>query len=259
MGRRQSDSWRSAHLLSLVRRQSRRSISSGPRIRSHQVVATRGDRLLRRRRSPSACPPAATKRTKQWWPADFRLVYRATFGSELHLELEVDNTGDAGLRFEEALHAYFEVGDVRMACVNGLDESTISTRLTISRKDAARRRQNLIGDRSRLPRHANSRGIVGSGSSTASRNCQRELADDCDLEPVDGKGNRDVRPRRRRLDTNALYRNQQRARLRRRSRPRPATPNESSDHSWLGVETQPERWKRKQLGGNGGETGIRTS
>ena len=59
--------------------------------------------------------------TRKWWPADFRLVHRATFGSALTLELIMTNTGSAPLRFEEALHAYFNVGDVRQARVSGLD------------------------------------------------------------------------------------------------------------------------------------------
>jgi glucose-6-phosphate 1-epimerase len=59
--------------------------------------------------------------TRKWWPADFRLVYRATFGAELTLELVMTNAGAAPLRFEEALHAYFNVGDVREAQVSGLD------------------------------------------------------------------------------------------------------------------------------------------
>lgn len=59
--------------------------------------------------------------TRKWWPTDFRLVYRATFGAELTLELIATNTGSAPLRFEEALHAYFNVGDARQARVSGLD------------------------------------------------------------------------------------------------------------------------------------------
>jgi glucose-6-phosphate 1-epimerase len=59
--------------------------------------------------------------TRRWSPADFRLVHRATFASELSLELEVANTGGNPLRFEEALHAYFRVGNVEMARVRGLD------------------------------------------------------------------------------------------------------------------------------------------
>lgn len=59
--------------------------------------------------------------TKKWWPADFRLVYRATFGPELGLELVMSNTGKTSLRFEEALHAYHKVGNIHDARVRGLD------------------------------------------------------------------------------------------------------------------------------------------
>jgi glucose-6-phosphate 1-epimerase len=60
--------------------------------------------------------------TKRWWPAEFRLVHRATFGRELSLELEVRNTGSTSLRFEEALHAYYRLGNVEKARVWGLDK-----------------------------------------------------------------------------------------------------------------------------------------
>ena len=59
--------------------------------------------------------------TKKWWPADFRLVHRATFGSELILEIEVVNTGTTSLRFEEALHTYFRIGNIETVIVNGLN------------------------------------------------------------------------------------------------------------------------------------------
>src|SRR5262249_28059625 len=59
--------------------------------------------------------------TKRWWPATFRSVYRATFSSELGLELTVTNTGMRPLRFEEALHAYHRVGNIEKARVQGLD------------------------------------------------------------------------------------------------------------------------------------------
>ncbi len=59
--------------------------------------------------------------SKKLWPAEFRLIYRATFGTELTLELEMTNTGSAPLKFEEALHTYFRVGDVSQARVRGLD------------------------------------------------------------------------------------------------------------------------------------------
>lgn len=59
--------------------------------------------------------------TKKWWPGDFRLVHRATFGSALSLELVVRNTGSTSLQFEEALHTYFRVGQAEKALVQGLD------------------------------------------------------------------------------------------------------------------------------------------
>jgi glucose-6-phosphate 1-epimerase len=59
--------------------------------------------------------------TRKWWPAEFRLVHRATFGRELSLELVMTNTGGTPLRFEEALHAYHRVGSIETARVRGLD------------------------------------------------------------------------------------------------------------------------------------------
>jgi glucose-6-phosphate 1-epimerase len=58
--------------------------------------------------------------TKRWWPAEFRLACRVTFGSHLLLELVVTNTGKESLRFEEALHAYHKVGNILSTRVSGL-------------------------------------------------------------------------------------------------------------------------------------------
>ena len=59
--------------------------------------------------------------TKKWWAADFLLVYRAAFGRELCLELAVKNLGTDPIRFEEALHTYYRVGQLQQARVRGLD------------------------------------------------------------------------------------------------------------------------------------------
>jgi glucose-6-phosphate 1-epimerase len=64
---------------------------------------------------------ASNDNTRKLWPADFHLVHRATFGSELILELMVRNTGITSLRFEEALHAYFRVGRIQEARLQGLN------------------------------------------------------------------------------------------------------------------------------------------
>ena len=61
------------------------------------------------------------EQTRRWWPADFRLVHRATFGAELKLELVCINTGKTPLHFEEALHTYNRVADVGTVLLQGLD------------------------------------------------------------------------------------------------------------------------------------------
>jgi glucose-6-phosphate 1-epimerase len=59
--------------------------------------------------------------TRHWWPGKFRLVHRATFGSELRLELTCTNTGTTLFHFEEALHTYNQVRDIASARLLGLD------------------------------------------------------------------------------------------------------------------------------------------
>ena len=59
--------------------------------------------------------------TRRWWPFDFRLEYRITVGAKLRLELVMKNSGQSALRFEEALHTYFKVGEVEQVRVHGLD------------------------------------------------------------------------------------------------------------------------------------------
>jgi glucose-6-phosphate 1-epimerase len=61
------------------------------------------------------------EQTRRWWPAEFRLVHRVTFGSELKLELICINTSKTALHFEEALHTYNRVADVGRVRLQGLD------------------------------------------------------------------------------------------------------------------------------------------
>jgi glucose-6-phosphate 1-epimerase len=57
---------------------------------------------------------------QSFWPHAFRAVHRVTFGSTLKMELTVHHTGGEPFLFEEALHSYFHVGDVREVAVTGL-------------------------------------------------------------------------------------------------------------------------------------------
>ena len=60
------------------------------------------------------------EQTRRWWPGEFRLVHRVTFGSELKLELICINTGKTQVHFEEALHTYNRVAEVKDVCLQGL-------------------------------------------------------------------------------------------------------------------------------------------
>ncbi len=55
------------------------------------------------------------------WPYRFGLEYRITVGDALDLELTATNTGSEGFPLSEALHTYFQVGDIGSVQVLGLD------------------------------------------------------------------------------------------------------------------------------------------
>ena len=68
------------------------------------------------------CSTESDAATRQWWPHEFRLVHRVAIGKTLRLELIASNIGSTPLRFEEALHTYFRLGDARNVRVRGLDQ-----------------------------------------------------------------------------------------------------------------------------------------
>jgi glucose-6-phosphate 1-epimerase len=103
-----------------------RAKADDPTAPSHGFVRTREWRIVSVTTEPddSVIVRLATEsdeQTRRWWPFDFELEYRIAVGYELKLELEVRNTGHSGLSFEEALHTYFNVGDVEKAGVRGLE------------------------------------------------------------------------------------------------------------------------------------------
>jgi D-hexose-6-phosphate mutarotase len=59
--------------------------------------------------------------SKQYWPGDYELREHVVFGKQLQIDLLVKNTGDQPMKYEEDLHSYFFVRDVRKASVLGLD------------------------------------------------------------------------------------------------------------------------------------------
>jgi glucose-6-phosphate 1-epimerase len=59
--------------------------------------------------------------TRALWPHRFALRLEAALGAELELALTVENRDSAPFQFEEALHSYFQVGDVRAISLRGLE------------------------------------------------------------------------------------------------------------------------------------------
>ena len=66
---------------------------------------------------------AADDRTRALWPYDFNVGYRVAIGRTLTLTFEVKNTSPESFTFEDALHTYFSVGDVRQTSVFGLENA----------------------------------------------------------------------------------------------------------------------------------------
>lgn len=64
-------------------------------------------------------------------PAKYTAYLRAKFTPEyLGIELEVTNTGETEFTFDNALHTYLAVGDVRKITVSGLDGAAYSDKVT---------------------------------------------------------------------------------------------------------------------------------
>ena len=68
-------------------------------------------------------------------PRELVLAYELRLGRGLSMALTVTNPGDAPIVFEEALHTYFAVGDVRQVRVAGLEGATY-----VDKVDGAKRK-----------------------------------------------------------------------------------------------------------------------
>src|SRR5271165_1320826 len=102
-----------------------RGKADDPKAPSHGFVRTKAWQLESITREDDsvvvAMWTASDEDTRKWWPADFRLVHRVRFGTELKLELAITNIGATALRFEEALHTYHRVGHIKSVRILGLD------------------------------------------------------------------------------------------------------------------------------------------
>jgi glucose-6-phosphate 1-epimerase len=67
--------------------------------------------------------------TRKEWDGEFEVNYRVAVGTALGMELRVRNTSSQPMRFEEALHTYLAVSDVRQVGIEGLAGTTYSDRV----------------------------------------------------------------------------------------------------------------------------------
>jgi glucose-6-phosphate 1-epimerase len=68
----------------------------------------------------SACD---LRKPRTHFPHEFSAVYTVTVGAALRMELSVTNAGREPFSFEQALHTYLAVGDVRQVRILGLENA----------------------------------------------------------------------------------------------------------------------------------------
>jgi glucose-6-phosphate 1-epimerase len=99
--------------------------SEGPKSPPHGMVRTKPWKLEGITHADSnvtvALSTSADEETQKEWQGNFHLLFCATFGEQLRLELIVTNHGSLSFRFEEALHTYYRVGNVEKVKVRGLN------------------------------------------------------------------------------------------------------------------------------------------
>lgn len=84
------------------------------------------------------------------WPT-CKLRYIISFGASLQMRLEVKNTGDKTIRFAEALHTYFQVGDVRQIEIEGLETTRYIDKTDgFQEKTQSQSRLNITGETDRI-------------------------------------------------------------------------------------------------------------
>ena len=65
-----------------------------------------------------------TPATRALWPHPFALTLVVQVGRELHVALETHNPGPESMPVTEALHAYFQIGDLAALSIGGLEGTT---------------------------------------------------------------------------------------------------------------------------------------
>jgi glucose-6-phosphate 1-epimerase len=83
---------------------------------------------------------SANDETRAVFDASFHVRFRVRIGAQLEMTIETTNDGPYPFAFEEALHTYLAVGDVRQTTVSGLEGTTyIDKAVGLRRKTLGKR------------------------------------------------------------------------------------------------------------------------
>lgn len=90
--------------------------------------------------------------TSDWWLTPFEAGLTAEFGEHLRVSLAVKNLHTEHVSYEDALHAYFRVGDVERISISGLEgaeysDKTLGTGATTQRQNG---RIVIVGETDRV-------------------------------------------------------------------------------------------------------------
>ena len=215
----------------------RGSVRGGPATSSRRTAssaARRGSSSTRRRpmTTSSSSTASATRRpASPHWPYRYAVQLRSSFGAQLEVSLTTTNLAEEPFDYEEALHAYLVVGDIRSARVSGLDGKPFYDKVTKARARPVRGRDVLRRDGCRVPHgRSGDPSRPGAGppprrSDDRSRQCRR-------LEPLVRQGQGGRRHRGRRLDAVRVHRGSQRPRQRRVTRARRGAHDELPPVRW---------------------------
>lgn len=103
---------------------------------SHGFVRTTAWELVDRVDEPDAVTfvhrITSAMATSAHFPHPYAVELRSRFGVTLEVSLTTTNTGELGFDYEEALHAYLVVGDVREVELEGLDGTPFFDKVTRS-------------------------------------------------------------------------------------------------------------------------------
>ena len=107
-----------------------------PDLPAHGFARNREWQLVETRKGPGIVLALTDdEQTRAAWPHAFRLELDVDASADLTIRWTVSNRGEQPFSFEQALHSYFAVGDVREASVHGLEDVPVIETATEAEDD----------------------------------------------------------------------------------------------------------------------------